>query len=352
MKFKEVLRNFKIAVIKLERRLKDYFSAEGADIYTRLVRRIFLAFLVAVFVAGCSIVIVLLIARIAHPMTKVPDVKEMDVVNAIVELQKRGLNIHIEPTFNTNYEKFTVIGQFPSKGLTVRKGRTVSLIVSLGKDLYTVPDLKGLSRKEAEELLLKNNIPYTITVIKDNNYPLDKVISQDPQPGIEVERSVRVKLLVNSELESGKYRVENFINQSVENAVRSLLQGGITPVLVKQVASSIEEDGIVLGQEIPSGEVISSSSEVKLYVGVYGDSEEEIRKANYHYFSYVLSGLQPGESKEFKVLISDEKYNSKEILSGTMSVNNNFLFTVFKSYGSTKLYLIVDNSIVKEVSYE
>lgn len=349
---KVFLNTLKIYFIKFERKVKDYFSAKGADIYTRIVRRLFLSFVIAGVIAFLSIITVLSIAKISYPKTKVPDVKEKDLISGIIELQNKKLNVRIEPVFNTNYQRFTIIDQHPSKGLTVRQGRTVTLIVSLGKDIYTVPDVVGLSREEVERLLTEQNIPFTITVIKDKNYPLNKVISQQPSPGLKVERSVKMNILVNSSIEADKYRVENFVNQPVENAVLELLENGIQPVIEKQVAKSIEQDGIVLGQSIPPDTIIQTSGQIKLYTGVYGESEEEILKANYHYFIYKIEGLQEGEVKEVRVVVSDERDSSKEIYNGVVSSQKKTIFTVFKSYGPTKLYLIFDNAIIKEINYE
>lgn len=355
MSFKDFLQKAKFWFIKFENKARDYFSASGADIYTRLVRRIFFSFLLAGVIAGFTILIVLLIARISYPLTKIPDVNGMDIVEAIVEVQKKGLTVVVEPVFNTNYAKYTVIKQFPSKGLTVRKGRSITLIVSLGKDVYTVPDIVGKKREEVEELLVKSNISFATTVIKDSNYPLGVVISQEPKAGIEVERSVKMKLLINSDIEAGKFRIENYKNQAIENVVRTLIQNSIFPVIEKQVATSIDDDGKILDQDIEAGSVVPLNSEIKLFVGVYGESEEEIKSGNYHYFYYNLSSLS-GESKiateyEIRVVISDNLSSSKEIYSTKMSEAGPIL-TVFKSYGKTHLVLIVNNSVVKEVYYE
>ncbi len=355
MSLKDFFHNLKIWIIKFEKKSKDYFSAEGADIYTRLVRRIFLSFVLAGILAIFVIVIILLIARISYPITKVPDVREKDIVTAITEIQKKGLNVIIEPTFNTNYSKYTVISQFPFKGLTVRKGRSVTLVVSLGKDVYIVPNIVGLSKKEAEDLLTKENIPFTMTLVKDSNYPLDKVISQEPSPGLEVDRTYKMKLLVNSDVEEGKFKVERYINQPIELVLRTLLQNSIYPIIEKKIATSIDEDGKVLDQDIPAGAILPVNSEIRLLVGVYGESEQEMRLANYRYFYYNLSSIG-GENLsspelDVKILISDERSTSREIYSRKFTDKAQIL-TVFKSYGSTKLVLIVNNSVIKEVTYE
>ncbi|MGC8765822.1 MAG: PASTA domain-containing protein [Brevinematia bacterium] len=350
-----LFQKIKFWIIKFENKARNYFSTEGADIYTRLVRRIFFVFVLAGVIACFAILLVLLIARISYPLTKVPDVSEKDIITAIVEIQKKGLSVVVEPVFNTNYAKYTVIKQFPSKGLTVRKGRSVTIVVSLGKDVYTVPDVVGKSKEEAEDLLVKSNISFTTTIIRDQSYPLGVVISQEPSPGIEVERGVKMKLLVNSDVEAGKFRVEDYKNQSVENVVRMMIQNSITPLIEKQIATSVDDDGKVLDQSISAGSVVPLNSEIKLFVGVYGDSEEEIKLANYHYFYYNFTSmggeLKGGSLYNVKVIISDELSSSKEIYTRNMTEPSPIL-TVFKSYGKTHLVLIVNNSMVKEVYYE
>ena len=85
----------------------------------------------------------------------VPDVKGMSYSEAKVVLEAKGLKIQKadEPIASQKIEKGKIVSQTPSKNSKVKKGRTVRVILSAGNTELKVPDLKGLSYKEAKTLL-------------------------------------------------------------------------------------------------------------------------------------------------------------------------------------------------------
>ncbi len=85
----------------------------------------------------------------------VPDVKGMSYNEAKEVLEAKGLKIEKadEPIASQKIEKGKIVSQTPSKNSKVKKGRTVRVILSAGNTELKVPDLKGLSYKEAKTLL-------------------------------------------------------------------------------------------------------------------------------------------------------------------------------------------------------
>ena len=85
----------------------------------------------------------------------VPDVKGMSYSEAKEVLEAKGLKIEKadEPIASEKIEKGKIVSQTPSKNSKVKKGRTVRVILSAGNTELKVPDLKGLSYKEAKTLL-------------------------------------------------------------------------------------------------------------------------------------------------------------------------------------------------------
>lgn len=85
----------------------------------------------------------------------VPDVKGMSYSEAKEVLEAKGFKIEKadEPIASQKIEKGKIVSQTPSKNSKVKKGRTVRVILSAGNTELKVPDLKGLSYKEAKTLL-------------------------------------------------------------------------------------------------------------------------------------------------------------------------------------------------------
>lgn len=364
--WKEVYQNFRVFVLKAESKARDYFSAKGADIYTRFVRRMFFILIAAGLVAVLVSLFVLLVASIAKPLTKVPSVKMLNVVDASIEVQDKGLNVEIDSKFDNNIEKYTVIEQYPRPGITVRRGRTVTLLVSMGRDVYKTPNVVGMTRDEAEKILNELNVNYEMTVVQNQDYAVNTVISQDIPPNKEVERAVKMKILVNSDVNRGEFRVSDFTRQGADLVVKSLLANGVQPVLEKITTKNPDEDGMILSQGTASGTVIPKNSQIRLQVGVYGDDDLEREKYNYYVFSYYLASVVSMSSNDaanlgdpsvtnrdaaVRILLSDEKDQQQEIYNKNVLSGEQISLT-FKAYGKAKLSLFVNNALMKEMEYE
>ncbi len=359
--WREAYRKFRAAVKMAETKARDYFSARGADIYTRFIRRMFLFLIIAGLLAAAVSVAVLLVASLAKPLAKVPSVKGMNVVDASIAVQEKGLAVEVDGKFDAGIEKFTVIEQFPRSGITVRKGRTVTLLVSMGRDVYTVPNVTGISRAEAEKILSEKNIGYELTVIQNADYAVDTVISQDLAEGREVERAVKMKLLVNSDVARGEFRVQDYTRQGADLVVKTLLAASIQPVLEKIPTRNSDEDGMILSQNTAAGTVIPRNSDLKLQVGVYGEDDLERSKFNYFIFSYMLGSMGGTVTNEtadpaagqpvVRVLMTDERGQQQEILA-KIAVPNEFIVVTFKAYGKARVSLVINNNFVKETEYD
>ena len=282
------LKKMKAGMSKGKRKLRDYFSAKGADIYTRFLRRIKVFTVVALIVAGAIVIVVTLIARIGAPTTKVPSVVDLDLIQASIELERRGLIVGVDGKFSEQRNKFMVLSQYPKQGLTVRKGRTVRLLVSMGKDIYVVPNLLGMLREQAEKLLQKKNIPYDMVMISSDSAQTNAVISQDIKAGKEVDRSQKLKILVNSDIRKNEFRVENYVHKLADYAVRTLFENGIVPHLKKTLVDEQEKDGMILAQSVEQGTIIKKNSNIDLDVGVFDEDDIEKAKNDYHTFRYYI----------------------------------------------------------------
>ncbi len=352
-----VKQKMKVAISGAENRFKSYFSPKGADVYTRFVRRMFLFLALAVIAAAIILSVVVFIARVGAPLTKVPNVINLDIVNASILMQEKKLIVELDSKFDERYEKFQVIDQFPKKGLTVRQGRTVKLIVSMGKDVYVVPQLEGLNRLDAEKLLREKGIPYLITVIQVEDTPTNTIVAQDIKAGKEVPRSVKLQLTANSDVGKNDYRVEQFVGQSLDFAITTLYNNGITVKLEKMITDNADLDGLVQEQDYEEGTVIPKNSTIKIKVGVYGEDDYEKGKYDYHIYKKFITRKTGPEGEEMQgdgqaiVSIVDELGEEREVYNLGQQYNKTVIVT-FKSFGTTKLTLVVDNFLRDEVTYD
>ena len=169
--------------------------------------------------------------------TTMPNLQGMDYQSAKLELQQYDLKLNVmtEERFSDEFPSGQVMETTPAVGAVLKKGASVTLVVSKGPESVTVPDFSDKSyekaKAEAEELGLKVGSPeYRLF------YPFadeGDVIDQSIQPGTSVpggteiiftvygsrgsqERTVRVEFLVPDDLsDEDTLRVEFLMDDQV-----------------------------------------------------------------------------------------------------------------------------------------
>lgn len=131
------------------------------------------------------------------PDVTVPRVEGMHVNLAKKKLEEAGLSADVVPRSSNEVERDVVIRQEPSAGMVVKKGRTVTLYVSQGPEKVEMPDVRGLTRSQAEQLL-SAFLSRTVDEEYSDEVPPGHVIRQEPAPGDRVvPQETRVRLVVS-----------------------------------------------------------------------------------------------------------------------------------------------------------
>jgi eukaryotic-like serine/threonine-protein kinase len=105
-----------------------------------------------------------------------------------------GLRSQVREEFSTEAEAGTVISQDPSGG-QLRRGGTVTLVVSKGADLVQVPRVEGRSEKDASKRLTRAGFEVKVTKFF-GGAPLGRVWQQSPAAGRRVPRGSTVTIYV------------------------------------------------------------------------------------------------------------------------------------------------------------
>lgn len=128
----------------------------------------------------------------------VPNVvgKPQETARNIIVAQ--NLRVSISETFNDKVPSGYVISQYPEPGSVVKEQRTITLVVSKGGEITIVPDLRGLSRRDAE-LQLKNAGLAIGRVDEQFNADVapDTVISQNPRTPAQVNRNTPIDIVIS-----------------------------------------------------------------------------------------------------------------------------------------------------------
>lgn len=113
----------------------------------------------------------------------VPDVSGMDADKAIADLEALGLVVDFEYKKDPTIPENKVISQSTAAGSSVKRGDSVTLVISSGKDLVNVANVTGKTESEAKRTL--EGLGFKVTVLEnyDAKVASGKVISQTPEGG-------------------------------------------------------------------------------------------------------------------------------------------------------------------------
>ena len=183
---------------------KEYDDEEGSK--TNIILWILSGVITAIILA--LIVFFLVIPSLtAVPDVVIPDVSKMTVIEAEKTLRKQGFDVakEIEYIGDDEIEKGLVVKTSPAIGREVKKGITIKLYESTGKEAYIMENFVGKNYIQAETILKGKGfnvlVDNTMSGIcehdeNDNTLEKDKVFAQDPKPDNEVAKTDDVTLCI------------------------------------------------------------------------------------------------------------------------------------------------------------
>lgn len=129
----------------------------------------------------------------------VPGVIGLPEKQGILELEKVGLEPNVVKEFSDEVEEGLIIDQNPRSGIPVQRGTQVELKVSLGPapQPVTLPDYTGLPLDQVLNGLEELGLSQGQIVREKGQYPLGRIIAQEPKPGAVLSTGDPVDLTVS-----------------------------------------------------------------------------------------------------------------------------------------------------------
>ncbi len=202
----------------------------------------------------------------------VPDVRNMELADALVKLQERELYPRIALRFTDNpQDKNTVLEQSPIAGSIVKAGRRVKLTVSRGAVLDKIENYVGQDLESVKlhlQSLFSASRPL-VTVREPPMYRFDEaapgvILEQKPLPGTEISGSTVLDVIVSKGPESRKATVPAFLGLSLPAAVAAAENDSFTVDFSMRQAKSGEPQGTVVDQQPAAGSEAKVTDRIKV----------------------------------------------------------------------------------------
>ena len=205
----------------------------------------------------------------------VPDVtgKQMTLARQILEDKK--LRVNVAETYDESVPAGVVVSQTPEAGSTVKEERLVTIYVSKGGESIEMPDLKGLSKKDAEDKLQKMGLKIGSVYERNSEEEAGTVIATDPKAGSKITKGQSADLIVSKGKKEIKISVPDVTGVSLEAAKSSLAAAGAKTGSVTKEASK-QAAGTIISQSPAGGSEVLEGTSVNLVVAE--DSGEKPKK--------------------------------------------------------------------------
>jgi serine/threonine-protein kinase len=209
--------------------------------------------------------------------TPVPDVAGLTADEARGRLADTGLRLVVEQSgrFDDEVASGHVLEQTPSPRTLVKRGSTVSALLSLGPQRLTVPDLAGRSFQAAQVTLASNNLALGRTLqVYSADVPSGTVVAQVPTAGAVVPPDGTVDLMLSQGGDARRYVMPDLVYRDYDRVRRFFERAGLR---LGRVTFELYEGvpaGTVLRQFPLAGHPLTPQDAVSLVVAADPDELE------------------------------------------------------------------------------
>lgn len=196
-----------------------------------------------------------------------PNVVGVKVAQARQILGQRGIGIKIEDRLYSNLPVDTVVRQSPPADMRVKVGQNAHVVLSLGAQNATIPELEDKSVRAAQIEMLRDGLELgEVSSAHFPDHPEDVVIEQDPAPGKTDITSPHVNLLVSLGPPPPAYVMPELVGMPVAEAESKLNAARLKVARLTPAAVPNAVHGAVVGQTPSRGQRVDANTPIELEV--------------------------------------------------------------------------------------
>ncbi len=225
----------------------------------------------AAFVVG-SLIFIFTMVRLNNPFERVPDVTvptlvglKYDTVRTSENYSNFLIEMEGDPVYNDEYEAGVIIEQKPAAGRTVKPNSKITVKVSAGQEIITLPNYVGQEATSVFAQLRDLNLEYQQVDVFSSTVASGLVAATEPGAGSEIPAGTVVRVQVSMGPDSKVVPVPDLGGMSLEDARAALEEAGLSVGNI-EYKDSEAESGTVIGQNPGPTSQISEGGYVNLTV--------------------------------------------------------------------------------------
>ncbi len=177
------------------------------------------------------------------------------------QMKKNGFtNYTFKEQTDATVEKGYVISQSVDDGTAITKDTAITIVISSGKEMTSVPNVVNYEDSQATTLLEEAGLKVTHGYAYDDNVEKDHVISSDPVAGTEVEEGSTVKIIISNGKEQKKVVVPNLEGMREADAAAKLTELNLVGAPTYEYSDTVKEGQVISQDPVVNTEVDEQST--------------------------------------------------------------------------------------------
>jgi serine/threonine-protein kinase len=193
----------------------------------------------------------------------------LPLAEAEKQLKARGFkSIRLQKRFSSSVDAGKVISTDPPGGTLAARGQTITIVVSRGANLVSVPSVIGSDRASAIATITQQGLKAKVTRAPSADAPADQVTAQSPTAGSQAKPGSIVVITVSTGPQP--ITLPNVVGQTKADAIATLKNHGVSgDNIVVQDENTTDESqrGRILDETPPGGSQVLPTDQVTIYVG-------------------------------------------------------------------------------------
>lgn len=270
----------------------------------------------------------------------VPDVIGKQVTIAKDLLEKEKLRVKIEETYDDKVPSGQVVSQYPEGGAVVKEQRTVTIYISKGGEAVLVPNLVGISKRDAEVQLKNLGLKLGRVDEEYSNQKAGVIIMQSPKIGTQVTKGYTIDIVVSKGAEKLKSKVPDF-----RGAILDSVTGNLNSFNLKLGKVTEVEDS-----KVTAGTIISQSPEPGTEALSGGTIDFTVVKSTAAKNVSIKVTIPDGPTKQaVKIVVTDE--NGRRVVYESVHKVGETITKSIEGKGTMRVQVYINGNLVQEQNY-
>lgn len=273
----------------------------------------------------------------------VPNIEGKNLSDANELLKKFNLVLKVnEKQYKDDIPRDEIIRQIPPAGRTVRRGREIRAVISLGPETIAVPDLTGLNLRECTMALTNKRLLLgKVKLSKEKKDEPEQVLDQNPKAGDKVRKGTPINVTVNKGV-SSRTSTPRWEGKQLDELRKIADDSDFVIGRVRWVYHDYIPKGEIIRQNPMPGQLTDKQTPVNVDVSA-GQRVMEV-SIKQEKFSFVTP--EAADRCEVKLVLKDQRGLNDYYVGDHMGGDR--IDILITSWGEAELMVYVDGKLVKK----